>query len=196
MVSVLLLAVVAPVAAEQSVDVSKEYEMRMMGIVSDREPVGFPDAPAADSYSGSLTASSSVWNRIFGSAVDPGCAAAMSDSGNDGQYYEAIPIEVSATEDLAAEVISFTGGDTVIAVYCDPFDPLNPLTNVIAYNDDGGAGTLSAFTAADGVTLQPGNTYWLVFSTYTGGVVGDFTIDFTSATVVVVPVELQSFSVE
>ena len=96
----------------------------------------------------------------------------------------------------SSEVISFTGGDTTITLYCDPFDPGNTLTNVVAYDDDDGVGTLSAFTAADGIALQPGNTYWLIMSTFSGGVTGDFQIDCTSATVFVIPVELQSFTIE
>jgi hypothetical protein len=195
LVVVAIMALAVPIMADQPIDGAKEYEMRIMGIEEDQE-FTFPEGVESDSYSGSLTAGSPVWDRIFGSAVDPSCNAAMSDSGVDGQYYEAIPIQVTSAEDLEAEVISFTGGDTVIALYCDPFDPLFPLLNVVAYDDDGGAGLLSAFTAADGITLQPGNTYWFVLSTFSTAVMGDFTINFTSATVTVVPVELQSFSVE
>lgn len=195
LIGVCVAVFVAPAFAELPIDPSKEYEMRMMGIEEDRE-FSFPEGVESDTYSGSLTAASPTWDRIFGSAVDLTCNAAMSDSSNDGQYYEEIPIQVTATENLEAEVISFTGGDTVIALYCDPFDPANPGLNAIAYDDDDGVGTLSAFVAGDGITLQPGNTYYLVFSTFSGAVVGDFTINFTSATVTVVPVELQSFLVE
>jgi hypothetical protein len=194
-VFIMVVGLVSPLAADQAVDPSKAHEMQMMGIVEDGE-FSFPGGTESDTYSSSLTAASPVWNRIFGSAVDPNCNATMSDSGVDGQYYESIPIQVSSTENLEAEVVSFTGGDTVIALYCDPFDPLNPAANVIAYDDDDGVGTLSAFTAADGATLQPGNTYYFVLSTFNSAVEGDFTINFTSATVTVVPVELQSFSVE
>ena len=195
LVVVAIMALAVPMMADEPIDPSKEYEMRMMGLEQDQE-FTFPEGIESDSYSGSLTAGSPVWDRIFGGAVDPLCNAAMTDSGVDGQYYEVIPIQVTSAEDLEAEVISFTGGDSVIALYCDPFDPANPLLNVVAYDDDDGVGTLSAFTAADGITLQPGNTYWFVFSTLSSAVMGDFTVNFTSATVTVVPVELQSFSVE
>ncbi|MBI4916814.1 MAG: hypothetical protein HY825_13280 [Acidobacteria bacterium] len=89
-----------------------------------------------------------------------------------------------------------TAGNSTIQVYCDPFDPLQPLNNVVAYDDDDGLNALSIITAADGVTLQPGQTYYLVFSPFPPGEVGDFTIAFTSATVQVVPVELQGLTVE
>ena len=196
--SLIILAVAAlasPLMADQPVDPIKAYEMQVMGIEQDEENT-FPPGTEADTYSGSLTGSSPVYNRGFGGSVDPTCNSALIDSGVDGQYYEAIPIQVSAAENLEAEVVSFTGGDTVITLYCDPFDPANPLANVVAYDDDDGVGTLSAFTAADGITLQPGSTYWFVLSTFSSAITGDFTINFTSATVTVVPVELQSISVE
>jgi hypothetical protein len=150
----------------------------------------------SDTYSGELTASSPVWDRVYLCDVSTTCAATCSDSGNDGEYYEVIPIGVTAVENLECAVTASTISDTTMYVYCDPFDPANPLTNVVAWDDDDGAGNWSAFTAADGVTLQPGQTYYLVLSTFTPGVVGTFTIDFTSATVHVVPVDLQTLSVE
>ncbi len=151
--------------------------------------------PVVDSYSGTLDATSPTWDRIYGSAVDVACNASMADSSNNGLYYEEIPIQVTASENLECEITSFPG-DTVMALYCDPFDPLNPLANVVAYDDDGGVSPLSAFVAADNITLSPGATYYLIVSTFSPGVTGDFTVDFTSATVAVVPVELQSFSIE
>ncbi len=164
-------------------------------LMSDTEPGPFR-GPVADTYSGVLDATSPTWDRIYGGAVDPACNASVSDSSSDGQYYEVIPIQVTANEDLECEVHSGDITDTVIALYCDPFDPANPANNVVAYDDDDGAGNLSAFLATDNITLSPGNTYYLVVSTYSGGVTGSFTVDFTSATVVVVPVELQGFSIE
>jgi hypothetical protein len=189
-----LVAAGAVVVAASDADV-KARERAAMGITEDEEG-SFSSELFADTYSGTLDGSSPTWNRIFTGDVNTSCAATSSDSSADGQYYEAIPIQVAAAEDLEAEVTSFTGGDTVIAVYCDPFDPANPATNLVAYDDDGGSGTLSAFFAADAVNLQPGNTYWFVFSTFGSAVTGDFDIAFTSATVTVVPVELQSFSVD
>ena len=163
-------------------------------IMGDSEP-GIR-GPVVDSYSGTLYGASPVWNRIFGNAVDPACNASMSDSSQNGQYYEVIPIQVTAAENLECEVTVFAGADSVIALYCDPFDPLDPLANVVAYDDDDGWTPLSAFLASDNISLSPGNTYYLVVSTFSAGDTGGFTVDFTSATVAVVPVELQSFSVE
>lgn len=151
----------------------------------------------SDTISGSLDASSPTWDRVYTfDPADPNCGLASTDSSSDGVYYAAYEIQVSAAENLEAEITSFTGGDTVMALYCDPFDPTQPATNMVAYDDDGGVTPLSAFFDADGIALTPGVSYWLVISTFSAGVVGDFEVDLTSATVVVVPVELQSFSVE
>jgi hypothetical protein len=163
---------------------SKEYEYQVMGIDQDTEH-HFEGVTEADTYSGSFDISDPTWNRIIGTSTDPACAATSVDSSIDGQYYEAIPIFVTATENLAAEVTAFTGGDSVIAVYCDPFDSLNPATNLVAYDDDGGVGFLSAFVDADGVQLNPGNQYWFIMTTFTNAVIGDYDIAFTSPTVTV-----------
>ncbi len=189
-----VLGVAAFVLAEQPVDPVKEMELRAAGTSHDYVLSG----PRADVYSGTISVASPTWNRIYGCNVSPICAATCSDSGVDGQYYEVIPIEVTAAENLECAVTAFqgTGGDSTIQVYCDPFDPLQPLLNVVAYDDDDGPGALSIFTAADGVLLQPGQTYYMVFSPFYASQVGDFTIEFTSATVHVVPVELQSLIVE
>jgi len=189
---VLGLATVA--LAQQPLDPVKESELRAAGPAHDYVLEG----PRSDTYSGTISTASPVWNRIYGCDVSPACAAICSDSGVDGQYYEVIPIEVTAAENLECEVTEFQGtaGDSTIQVYCDPFDPMQPLVNVVAYDDDDGVDFLSAFVAADGVLLQPGQIYYLVFSPFDQGEVGDFTIEFTSATVHVVPVELQSINVE
>jgi hypothetical protein len=154
------------------------------------------EGPRSDTYSGTISSASPVWNRIYGCDVLPACAAICYDSGVDRQYYEVIPIEVTAAENLECEVTGFQGtaGDSTNQVYCNPFDPMQPLVNVVAYDHDDGPGYLSIFVAADGVLLQPGQIYY-VFSPFDPGEVGNFTIEFTSATVHVVPVELQSFDV-
>ena len=165
-------------------------------LVGNTEPG--PRAPVVDTYSGDLNpASSPTWDRGYSSSTyDAACGLSMTDSGSNGSYYEVIPIQVTANENLACEVTAFGSNDTTITLYCDPFNPASPLSNVIAYDDDGGVAYLSAFEDADGVALAPGSTYYLVVSGYDSGETGAFTVSFTSATVVVVPVELQSFSIE
>jgi hypothetical protein len=66
--------------------------------------------------------------------------------------------------------------DTVITLYCDPFDPMDPLHNIVAYDDDGGDGLYSAFFDTDGATMTAGDPYWLVLSTFSAGDTGDYDI--------------------
>jgi hypothetical protein len=58
--------------------------------------------------------------------------------------------------------------DTILALYTNPFDDTSPLTNIVAYDDDDGAGLLSLITgpfpAADytGVVIGFGaGSFWL-----------------------------------
>jgi hypothetical protein len=108
------------------------------------------------------------------------CNATSTDSGFDGAFHEPIPIATTVAERLAVAVLSAgtTIGDTVLSLHCDPFDPLSPADNLIAYDDDGGEGLLSAFTGDDAIALDPGTTYWLVLSTFATGDSGDYEICF------------------
>jgi hypothetical protein len=194
-VVLLCVGLVAGLAlAQQPLDSEKLQARSIEG--TPREVSFAPGTVLSDTYSGELTSSSPLWDRVYLCNVSPTCAAACSDSSQNGEYYDVIPIQVTAVENLECAVTASTITDTTMFVYCDPFDPTNPLTNVVAWDDDDGTGNWSAFTAADGVQLQPGQTYYLVLSTFSPAVTGTFTIDFTSATVQVVPVGLQSFAAE
>lgn len=131
---------------------------------------------------GSLTENSPTWNRIYGGSVSLDCASQVNDSSTDGQYFALFCITVS--DDTPVEIIVDPAGttlhDTVMALYCDPFDPADPSLNVVSYDDDGGDGLLSAFVAGDGITLTPGNQYFLVLSNFGVGDpddMGDFVIN-------------------
>ncbi len=198
MKQVVMLACVVMVAAsalgQSPVELEKQRQVEVWGAPGDFTVTG--TEILADTYSGELTAASPLWDRVYLCNVSPACAATCSDSSQNGEYYQVIPIEVTAAENLECAVTASSMADTTMYVYCDPFNPATPLANVVAWDDDDGTGNWSAFTAADGVALQPGQTYYLVLSTYTPGITGTFTIDFTSATVHVVPVELQAFTAE
>ena len=128
---------------------------------------------------GDLNAGSPVWNKVYGAYTpDPNCNALMYDGYSDGQYYNAIPIMTSVAENLVAEVLDVGTdlSDTIMTLYCNPFDPANPLDNAIAYDDDGGDGMLSAFFDSDGIYLQPATVYWLVISTYSPGYTGAYDV--------------------
>lgn len=133
--------------------------------------------------SGSLTTLSGVWDRIYNLGdVAPGCGAEALDSANDGMYYDLYCLQVDDNQPI--ELVLDANGtniiDTVLALYCDPFNPEDPTAGLIAYDDDGGVGTLSAFSAADGIVLQPGSEYWLVISSYGAGMTGDYVVQASS----------------
>ncbi len=65
-------------------------------------------------------------------------------------------------ENLDAEVVLGSLADSVLFLYCDPFDPLNPANNIAAWDDDGGVGFGSAIVPGDGVALAAGVPYQLV----------------------------------
>jgi hypothetical protein len=127
---------------------------------------------------GALDGSSPVYDRIYGGSVDLTCNSSVYDSGVDGQYYAAVPIATTVSENLEAEFLAAgtTIGDTVMTLYCDPFDPANPSVNVVSYDDDGAGNLLSGFYASDGIFLDAGVQYWLVLSTFSGGVTGSYDV--------------------
>ena len=130
----------------------------------------------SDYIVGTIDASSPTWNRIYGCNVDVNCAASCYDSSTDGQYYAVFPITTTVSENLEAEVVAAntTLSDTVMTLYCDPFDPADPMANAIAYDDDGAGYPYSGFYASDGIYLTSGVTYYLVLSTFSAGDMGDF----------------------
>ena len=135
-----------------------------------------PATTVRDTWTGSLTANSPVWDRIYGGSLSLECASNVSDSSQDGEYFELFCVEV--TDSNPIEIIMDPAltdiTDTIIMLYCEPFDPANPAANVVSVDDDAGEGLLSAFLVADNITLTPGNTYWLVVSTFYSATEGNF----------------------
>ena len=127
-------------------------------------------------FTGRLTTDSPVWNRVSTLASSLNCDAVASDVPENGQYYQAIPISSESGGRLIFEIQAVSGSisDTTLSLYCDPFDPANPTQNLIAFDDDAGPGSLSAFTYSDNLALAPGEQYWLVASTFAAGATGDF----------------------
>ncbi len=121
--------------------------------------------------SGTLDENSPTYNRIFGGSVSLECASEVSDSSIDGMYFGLFCIEVSNSDpiELIVDPAATLLNDTVMTIYCDPFDPGAPDANIVSYDDDGGEGLLSAFVVADGITLTPGNMYYVVLSTFGAG---------------------------
>jgi len=196
--AILLSVGLAPAQSTPDPAAAKVLERQAMQLRADRPSA--PTAPAAYTITGALDTSSPTYNRIFTSSVDPACGAVSADStvGN-GVYYQVFQLGVTANEmlELSLDGSATSINDPVLSVYCDPFDPADPMANLIAYSDDVTSGNLlPGFDATDNVALSPGVSYWLVLSTFAPGDQGTFQIDVTSATAFDVPVELQSFSVE
>ncbi len=132
---------------------------------------------------GSLTTISGTYDRIYTMGqVDANCGAETSDSANDGMYYDVYCLQVDDTKPI--ELVLDASGtditDTVLTLYCNPFDPMNPDQNVIAFDDDSGVAVLSAITASKQVALEMGQEYWLVISTYGAGMTGNYLIQKSS----------------
>ncbi len=145
------------------------------------------DTAAAATYNsaifGTLTTASGVYDRIYNQGnISTQCGAEALDSANDGMYFDVYCLQVDDRNPI--ELVLDADGteitDTVLTLYCSPFDPSQPDQNVIAFDDDGGVGTLSAFTSAQNITLEPGHEYWLVISTYGAGMTGNFVIQPSS----------------
>ena len=110
---------------------------------------------AADTASGELNTSSPTYDRIFTASVDPNCNATSSFSGTVvGVYYQVFPFYSTSGEAADVEITNSTVGDTTISIYCD-FDPTDASLSLVAYDDDGGVGLLSAITPAEAAILLP-----------------------------------------
>lgn len=151
-----------------------------------------PPSQARIVFSGTLSASSPVYDRIYGGLVSLDCQSNVYDSSMNGQYYEVFCMRVTNTDpiEIWVDANGTNISDTVMTLYCEPFDPSQPQLNVISYDDDDGPGLLSAFLLADNIHLVPGTNYYLVFSTFSSAVTGDFVIQTSdNVTVCVVDVE-------
>lgn len=127
-------------------------------------------------FTGRLEPTSPTWNRASTLATSLNCNAIAEDAVENGQYFQAIPVSSESGGRLIFEIQSASGSitDTTLSLYCDPFNPEDPMQNLIAYDDDAGPGSLSAFTYSDNLSLVPGDLYWLVVSTFSSGAIGTF----------------------
>lgn len=163
---VILLAL--PVLAQEDVNGEKSGQ--------GTKDLGGVRANRAFTVTGNLTGGP-TYDRIFGGTVDNTCNSSVTFSGSG----VGVPYHVVAFHSPAgglwdgAEVVDAGTGitDSCMTLYCDPFDPANADLNVVAYDDDGGAGTLSSFTSADGIILAPDTTYYLVLTLFSPSSLGD-----------------------
>jgi hypothetical protein len=141
---------------------------------------------------GTLDAQSPTFDRPKHlEAVSPTCALAGEDASADAVSYAAFDIEVTAPENLTAEIVdagTSEAFDPMLVLYCAPFDPQAPLANLVATNDDRGPlEALPWFTADRAIALEPGSTYTIVVTTFNPGDFGDFELALTSPTAHFVP---------
>ena len=89
-------------------------------------------------------------------------------------YYEAYsfvaPTSGIATFETTDALFSDGENDTYLHLYQTSFNPANPNTNLIAYDDDSGLGVLSLISQ----TLTAGTTYIIVATTYSSSVTGTY----------------------
>jgi hypothetical protein len=142
-----------------------------------------PSKSLGQSVTGTLSASSATYDRIYNAGeVDAQCGAPALDSANNGMYFDVYCLQVDDHNPIEL-VLDATGTnltDTVLTLYCTQFDPARPELNVVAFDDDGGQGTLSAFTAADNIRLFEGQEYWLVISSFGARMTGSYVLQKSS----------------
>jgi len=115
-------------------------------------------------FSGALTQSDPVFNRPFTSTSLSTVGTAVA--------YDVYGFHVNAAGTYSAEATGFlsTTADTFLALYQGTFNPASPLANMVTYDDDSGTGALSLLSA----TLQAGTQYYLVFTSYSNGMYGEY----------------------
>ena len=114
---------------------------------------------------GSLTASSPVWDRGYAYDVPTpeSCDYPLVAAYYQGQYYDMFCVRSTDTTPVEFVVNPLTTiGDTTLHIFCAGFDPTLPLAEGVFFDDDDGEGLLSAITVNDNLVLTPGVDYWLV----------------------------------
>jgi hypothetical protein len=144
-----------------SVQVSKLLKLAIAGIAL----VSQAAFAAPVSFSGELTASDPTFNRPFTTTFLSGAGTNVA--------YDVYDFHVSANGVYSVESTSFTGSnsDTFLALYQGAFNAASPLANLLAVDDDSGAGLLSLINQA----LQADNQYFLVFTSYGNNQFGSYT---------------------
>ena len=126
------------------------------------------DQPSRIVIAGELTAASPTWSRWRPASyteLSLDCQLDFVTNYSTQPHYDQYCFNVTTNEPVEF-VVTDAGFDTVIYIYCDPFDALNPTANGVYMDDDDGAGLHSAIFVANGVTLTPGNDYWFIICSY------------------------------
>jgi hypothetical protein len=118
------------------------------------------------------TTGAPTWNRPIGAG--PG----LSGTGT-ATPFQTVNVTITQPLSFSAEttVASF---DTYLHLYQTSFDPNAQLTNLVAGDDDGGAGLLSLINAASDGPFTPGQ-YIVVVSGFSNGSFGTYTLEINGA---------------
>jgi hypothetical protein len=132
---------------------------------------------------GTIDATDPTWHRWRGndySMVSLDCALDMTYEYSTDPYYEVHCITVTDTSPIEIWTAPITGQfDTVLYLYCDPFDPANSTENCITVDDDSGEGLLSHIGVLTPFGLVPGEQYWVVVCGYSPSSQGEYLIQTT-----------------
>jgi len=130
------------------------------------------DAPSRIVITGELTLNSPTFERWRPASYEElglNCDLVMTSSYATQPHYDLYCFNV--TDNAPVEfVVDEAGFDTVIYIYCDPFNPDDATQNAVYMDDDDGLGLNSAIFAANGVTLNPGQDYWFLICSYSSTV--------------------------
>jgi hypothetical protein len=152
---------------------------------SDVYPVNYPGGPPPAPVLGELDPDDGTYNRVVGCGALSGVGTAV--------YYDLVEFTNSGAG--SADVVAFTSTqgdpsscpfDTVVTVY-SAFDPSDPLTGCLVYDDDGGPGVCSQVS----FQVPSGEMYTVVVTSFSNGTTGAYQVNFDGT----VPVELQFLEV-
>ena len=167
-VTVILLAMILATVAFADTDPIKDLDTEDY-VISE---------PSRIVIDGVLTGDAPIWHRwrpnSYGE-VGLNCDLVMTSDYSSEPHFDQYCFNVS-TDDPVEFVVTEADFDTVIYIYCDPFDPADATENAVKMDDDNGVGLLSAITAADGVTLVPGDDYWFIITSYSAGSTGNYSV--------------------
>ena len=126
------------------------------------------DTPSRMVISGELTDDTPTWHRWRPASYEElslDCDLVMTSDYSTEPHFDQYCFNVT-TDDPVEFVVDEADFDTVIYIYCDPFDPAAATENAVYMDDDDGVGLLSAIFADNGVTLTPGDDYWFIICSY------------------------------
>lgn len=119
---------------------------------------------------GYFDSSSPTWARVLATTPQAGvtCSnpATSELSYNTNVRYTQYEIIPKVTQNFVGQVISSDNYvDTMMALYCSPFDPDQPQENLLAMDDDGNGYPYPGLTNR-AIPLTAGNSYYLVVTSY------------------------------